>query len=169
VAPRAGVATASEADDAARRRAKKLFDRGEKLFALGRFAEALSAYQKAFEEFPAPEFLFNIGQCHRNLGNVDRAIFSFRKYLRLRPDADNREAVETLIAELEAEQRERERARPVTPPPPPPPGRTTPIYKAWWFWTGVAVVAGGVTAIAIATSDDGGLPASDFGNIPFGK
>ena len=63
---------------------------GEKLFALGRFDEALEQYEKAFEAKPLPGFLFNIAQCHRNLGNIDQAIFSYRKYLREAPDADNR-------------------------------------------------------------------------------
>src|SRR5689334_18091434 len=102
---------AASAEEAGMKRAQAHFKKGEKLFALGRFEDALAEYQKAFEEYPLPEFLFNIGQCHRNLGDYDEAIFSFRKYLRLKPDAENREATEELIAELEAE-KARNPARP---------------------------------------------------------
>jgi tetratricopeptide (TPR) repeat protein len=170
VAPHA-PAHAAAADDeaAAKKRARRHFERGEKLFALGRFDEALRAYEKAFEEYPAPEFLFNIGQCHRNLGNYDEAIFSFRKYLKLRPDAANREAVEEYIAELEEERRNARQKDPIVEPPPPPPKRRDkPVYKKWWFWTGVAVVAGGVTAVVI-TQSGSGLPDTDLGNIDFSK
>ena len=61
----------------------------EKLFALGKFDDALDEYQKAFDAKPMPDFLFNIGQCYRNLGDYQQAIFSFKKYLKLEPDAPN--------------------------------------------------------------------------------
>ncbi|MGE5187229.1 MAG: tetratricopeptide repeat protein, partial [Acidobacteriota bacterium] len=83
------------------RAAKRHYDRGEKLFALGRFDQALDEYQKAFDAKPLPGFLFNIGQCYRNLGDYDQAIFSFKKYLKLSPDASNRDKVEKLIGDLE--------------------------------------------------------------------
>ena len=65
---------------------------GEKLFALGKFDEALDEYQKAYDAKPLPDFLFNIGQCHRNLGDYEAAIFSFKKFLKLDPEAPNRDA-----------------------------------------------------------------------------
>lgn len=164
----AGVAAA----DPAERAAKRHFDRGQKLFNLGKFAEALDEYEQAYDAKPIPDFLFNIGQCHRNLNNYDAAIFSFRKYLKLAPDADNREQVEEYIADLEAEQ-ERDNARKLKltkeePPPPPPPGER-PVYKKWWFWTGVAVVGvgAGVGIYAATRGDDGGAPTTTLGNINF--
>lgn len=176
-------AIADDADDdaAAKRAARKHFKRGEKLFALGRFEEALAEYTAAFEAYPAPEFLFNIGQCHRNLGDLKKAIFSFKKYLRLKPDAENREAVEKLIAELQ-EELDRQRAAENTPrkhagprlgPIPRGDGRDDvpraggPIYTRWWFWTGVLVVGGAATAYALTRDPGGGLPDSDLGNIDF--
>src|SRR5207253_2261415 len=92
---------AAYADDPAMRAAKRHYDRGEKLFALGKFDEALDEYEKAFDAKPIPDFLFNIGQCYRNLGDFDQAIFSYKKYLSLEPDAPNKVAVEALIADLE--------------------------------------------------------------------
>src|SRR5689334_18866554 len=81
------------ADDPATRAARRHFERGEKQFALGKFDDALDEYQKAFDAKPLPAFLYNIGQCYRNLGDLDQAIFSFKKYLKLEPEADNKEAV----------------------------------------------------------------------------
>jgi tetratricopeptide (TPR) repeat protein len=170
-------AAAADEDEAAQKRARKHFKKGEKLFALGRFEEALAEYETAFEEYPAPEILFNIGQCHRNLGHYDEAIFSFRKYLRLLPEAENRDAVEELIAELEEDKRrddEAQRGNPRVDPIPLGGGRgkdvpaDRPVYKKWWFWTGVAVVVGGATAYAL-TRDGGSLPETDLGNIDFSK
>ena len=162
------------ADDPETRAAKRYFARGEKLFALGRFDEAIEQYQKAYDAKPLPDFLFNIGQCHRNLGDFEAAIFSFKKYLKLAPDAENRDQVEEYIAELEVEQErknarklrldERTRDRPERPPPGEP-----PVYKKWWFWTGLAVVgaAGGV-GIYAATRPEG-PPDTNLGNIVFTK
>jgi tetratricopeptide (TPR) repeat protein len=98
-------------DDTATRTAKRHFYAGEKLFAVGRFSDALAEYEAAFDAKPLPAILFNIGQCHRNLHEYDEAIFSYRKYLTLLPDAGNRAEVEDLIRELEdAQARERAEA-----------------------------------------------------------
>lgn len=152
------------------RTAKKHFYRGEKLFALGRFDKALRAYEAAFEAKPLPEFLFNIGQCHANLGNYEQAIFSLRKFLRLRPNAKNREQVEEYIAELQEKQAAAKRKVELVPKDgdtsvEPAPRR--PIYKRWWFWTGVATVAAAGTAAVILSSSGPSLPDTDLGNLDF--
>ena len=163
-------------DPPAVREAKLHFERGEKLYALAKFNEAIDEYQKAFDAKPIPAFLFNIGQCYRNLGDYDAAIFSYRKYLKLAPDAGNREQVEQLIADLEAKKDEQNTERlglgrrDVAPPPAPEHAPDHPVYTRWWFWTGLAVIgaAGGV-GIYEATHKSGGPPNTDLGNIVFGK
>jgi tetratricopeptide (TPR) repeat protein len=167
-----GPAAAAASDGEAEARVH--FQKGMAAFELGKFQESLAEYERAYELAPLPGFLFNIGQCHRNLGNHAKAIFSFRLYLRKKPEARNREAVETLISELEAKQRAEARrkkarvpvyvpeSRPVTPPPPPP--LPTPIYKRWWLWTVVVAAAGGA-AVGIyfaARPREPGIPDSDF-------
>jgi tetratricopeptide (TPR) repeat protein len=72
-------------------------------FKLGHFDDALAEYEKAYELFPAPALLFNLGQCHRNLRHWERAVFFFEGYLRERPDAPNRAVTEDLIREAQAE------------------------------------------------------------------
>jgi tetratricopeptide (TPR) repeat protein len=172
-------------EDAATKIAKQHFYQGEKLFALGRFDDALAEYEAAFDAKPLPAFLFNIGQCHRNLHDLDAAIFSYRKYLHDEPDAANRAEVEDLIRELEdeqaherarADQRQTERARvAVRTSARANPALTAraddghaPLYTRWWLWTGVAVVAGGTTAYLL-TRDRGGVPGTDLGNVVFPK
>lgn len=171
------------AEDAGTKSAKRHYAKGEKLFALGKFDKALDEYQQAFDAKPLPDFLYNIGQCYRNLGDLDQAIFSFKKYLQLAPDAADRDKVEKLISELE-EKRDRGKATEVLPPPQPPPQQAppeqpppppkpapvahTPVYKTWWFWTGVAAVSigGGFGIYEAAKSSP---PGTDLGNINFGK
>src|SRR5262245_57184769 len=138
------------ADDPATRAAHRHFERGEKLFALGKFDDALDEYQTAFDAKPLPGFLYNIGQCYRNLGDYDQAIFSFRKYLNLETDAPNKDAVERLIGELEEKKAQGDSQRFVRKPPKQP-GK--PIYTKWWFWTSIAAVVtvGGGVGIYAAT------------------
>jgi tetratricopeptide (TPR) repeat protein len=181
------AARADEDPEAARRH----FGKAEKLFALGRFDAALAEYEAAFDAKPLPAFLFNIGQCYRNLGNFEAAIFSFRKYLRLTPDAENRQSVLDLIADLERQQRAADQQRAqeeekkrravdeerkrreaedatITAPLAPPP-RGKPLYARWWFWTGIGVVAAGTGAgIYVFTRGDD-APPSDLGNVVFGR
>lgn len=171
------AARVATADDAALRAAKHHFERGEKLYALTKFSEALDEYQRAFDAKPLPDFLFNIGQCYRNLGDYDAAIFSYQKYLKLAPDAPNRDQVEQLISDLAAKQDQSDTQRlglrqPRTPAPEPPADHPAdrPVYARWWFWT-VAVVAvgaaGGVTIYEVTRP--GGAPSTNLGNIVFGK
>ena len=159
------------ADDPTMRSAKRHFERGEKLFALGKFDQALDEYQEAFDAKPIPDFLFNIGQCYRNLGDYQQAIFSYKKFLKLDPETPNREHVQELIADLQEkiDQGDSKRFRFDKGPEPVAEAGPTPIYKKWWFWTGVAVVgvAGGV-GIYAATRPDG-PPSTDLGRIVFGK
>jgi tetratricopeptide (TPR) repeat protein len=191
------LAAASQDDKEARR----LFQRAELSFNLGKFDDALADYQSAYQAKPLTGFLFNIAQCYRNLGNWERARFFYRRYLTLEPRSPNRRRVEDLVAEM-TDRLEKQQALmpptngptkglttgpmpaappestavpepaltpPVAPPlPEPGAGSSTatvsstlvasppaaperkPVYKRWWFWTGVgAVVAGGVVAAIV--------------------
>jgi len=172
---------AAHADDPSERAARRHYERGLKLFNLQKFDEALEQYQKAFDAKPIPDFLFNIGQCQRNLGDYEAAIFSFKRYLKLLPDADNREKVESLIDELEEKideantermrlgKRPKERDPDEDPDEQPEQLEGKPVYKKWWFWTGMAVVgvAGGVGIYAATRGN--GAPETDFGPFGFDK
>jgi hypothetical protein len=176
--------------------ARRLFQQAELSFNVGKFAEALTDYQAAYEAKPLPGFLFNIAQCYRNMGDYERARFFFRRYMTLEPRSPNRRRVEALIDEMSRKLDEKAAAAPVAPPsptaeadarppteapvssPPPveaqpvpvapaPPALETPapsivvvaepppahpVWKRWWFWTGVgAVVAGGAVAAFFLT------------------
>jgi hypothetical protein len=149
-------------------------------FAAGRYQEALDGFVKLYAEKLHPNYLRNIGRCYQNLGDPDKAISSFREYLRKAKGlrADERAEVDGYIKEMEELKKQREAAAATPPPPPvarpvepiatpvvtsppprePPPSLTltepprgsippaeeaTPVYKTWWFWTIMGVVAVG--------------------------
>lgn len=80
-------------------RAAELTSQAQSHYDAGRYEEASEAYRKAYAVVPAPELLFNLGQCQRLLGRSERALKYFEAYLRLRPDAPHRPLVEQLIEE----------------------------------------------------------------------
>lgn len=45
-------------------------------------------------------------------------------------------------------------------------GSSSPLYKRWWFWVGVGVLAAGASTAAVMASGDDGPPDSDLGNYP---
>jgi tetratricopeptide (TPR) repeat protein len=96
-------ATAAGAAPNPREQAKVEFDKGQVQYRVGHFQEALEAYTRAYELFPAPALLFNIGQCHKNLQNHERAIFFFEGYLHDEANPARRALAQELLAESRAE------------------------------------------------------------------
>lgn len=185
-APVAHAQSKDSADDDKKgpaKQAKKHFRQGQRMFAMGRFREALASYEKAHSLSQYPDILFNMAQCYRNLGDFESAIFHFRLYLKQKPDAENRDAVLELMEKLEEEMemadRERDKEKrekprrktrkPVknTPERPPEQDRGSPFYGKWWFWFGVAAVAGGTGVFFVFNNRESGTPDSALGNIDF--
>lgn len=96
-------ATPSKAQQAA-----DLAHRSMAEYNVGRFDAALEDATNAYLLDPRPGFLYNIGQCQRALHHWERAEFFYRGYLRDKPDAPNRKAVEELVAEMQGKQKEEE-------------------------------------------------------------
>jgi len=139
-------------------------------FAAGSYKEALDIYTKLYAAKLHPTFLRNIARCYQNLGEPERAISSFREYLRKAKDmpTEERAEVEGYIKEMEElQQKNAAAAAPPTPAPqplpvaapppaepqpivvvkepaPPPAPAPAPFYKRAWFWgvVGGVVVAG---------------------------
>ena len=173
---------------------KAKFDAAETAFDLGDFEKARNLYAEAYELKPLPGFLFNIGQCHKKLGEWNKAAFYYRRYLaRLPADADSSQ-LEALIADMDAKAlapapasppppREPERQRPasvklvpavavtgssgVTAPPLVVREDGPPLYGQWWVWAG----AGALTIATVATIVAVGVVNSERGGPPpkYGK
>jgi len=98
----AGPTPAEKPSAGAIAQAKERSRRGQSLYDLGRYKEAVDEYEAAYLAAPDAVLLYNLGQCHRKLGNGKEAAMSYRGYLRNHPQAPNRKQVERFIAELEA-------------------------------------------------------------------
>jgi tetratricopeptide (TPR) repeat protein len=147
--------------------AREAFKEGVRYYDLADFPNALEAFKRAYFNYEEPTFLFNIAQCHRQLGNKPEALRFYRTYLRKSPDAPNAAEVKTIIEGLERGIEEDKRVQALPPPQPlaappqsaapgpnapaeavtPPravaPATATPVYKKWWLWTVVGVVVVG--------------------------
>jgi tetratricopeptide (TPR) repeat protein len=168
-------------DQKQEKEARAHFDRAEKAFNLGRFEEALGGYQAAYEVLPLPAFLFNIAQCHRNMGNREQAIFFYQRYLSLDPEAANRPVVEELIADQQRqlESAAQEPAKPVDLDARPEPAGTTVAHldetqppekvgrwktARWWLLGALgAALVGGVALLVVRK--DGSLPMGSLGTF----
>src|SRR5205809_1023084 len=80
LAPVAAGAASNEAQ------ARALSKVGQKAYDLGQFDVALKSFSEAFRMKDLPGFLFNIAQCHRQLGDFDQAVFFYRRYLDRAPN-----------------------------------------------------------------------------------
>lgn len=92
-------------------RARALFSDGQKAYDVGEFDRALTLYSDAYKLKPLPGFLFNIAQCHRQLGNFERAVFFFGRFIdNSAPAASNVELARELMADMERRQAEKAEA-----------------------------------------------------------
>jgi tetratricopeptide (TPR) repeat protein len=158
-----GSAVADVASDA-----REHFQKGRTLYDVGRFDDAAREFEAAYQAKPDPALLFNLAQAYRFAGKNGPALIAYRSYLRNLPEARNRAQVETSIAELQRivdEQQHAQKSPPVetltpgqqqpatspaltvTREAPPPPPEKKPLYKRWWLWTAVGVVA--ATGLAV--------------------
>ena len=82
--------------------AKAKFDAAEAAYDVGDFDRARRLYVEAYELKPLPGFLFNIGQCHKKLGEWNKAAFYYRRYLARLPEGTDDSKLQALIAEMDA-------------------------------------------------------------------
>jgi hypothetical protein len=97
--------------------AKAIVDDAVAQYDLRHFQEASALFEKAYQVDPAPVLLFNIGQCHRRLGNNELALFFYRRYLDQAPaDAPERQEVVKRVADLDRSIREQADLKDKPPP-----------------------------------------------------
>ncbi|NMO23285.1 tetratricopeptide repeat protein [Pyxidicoccus fallax] len=168
--PRPSATAAQEDPKAA---ARELFDSSQREYDLGNFEEALNGYSEAYRLVPEPALLFNIGQCHRQLGQYERAAFFYRRYLALEPDSPDAPVVRELIATVEAKQAEQERAEAakrleasLAPRPAQTESKSSGpgLLRNRWFWVGVGIVAAGAatTTVLLTRSSE---PRANLGTV----
>jgi tetratricopeptide (TPR) repeat protein len=82
--------------------ARDAYAKGMAHYHLEEYDAAVEEWERGFRAKPAPEFLYNIAQAYRLSKRPDKALSFYQKYLRLAPDARNRDEVEKHIASLKA-------------------------------------------------------------------
>lgn len=155
--------------------AREHYRRALNAYDLGKYPQAIAAFEAAYEAKPDPALLYNIAQAHRLNGDLRKAVTFYRTYLRKVPKAPNRAEVEQRIDALERQERERElspEARPsdVSGPRlnarPSDADRAAPLsldanvadapepkslHERWWFWAAVGAAVVGATVAVLAT------------------
>jgi tetratricopeptide (TPR) repeat protein len=111
VACLAGAAHADPKDEA-----EDLYRQGSKHYDLREYTAAIDAFKRAYELYPEPTFLFDIAQAYRLLDDCDNAAGFYRNYVRVKPDADDRDKAEQLAKEMESCAADRKQR--AQPPPP---------------------------------------------------
>lgn len=80
----------------ARKRAKRYEKKAKKAYAKGRWDDAIVAFELAHQAQPKPSYLFNIGRCHEQKGDLFRAMGYVQAYVDTVEDEGEREdAAET--------------------------------------------------------------------------
>lgn len=105
--PVALAQVSGEADALKLRRAREAYAAGQALYNQGSFADAVAKFEEANTLAPRAGNLFNIGRCYEQLKETPHALKAYREYLRLSPDAKEKPEVDSAIAQLEAQLRQR--------------------------------------------------------------
>lgn len=172
---------------------ERLYEAGTQHYNLGEYEEAIASYKDAYRLIPNPYLLYNIAQSYRLADDSKQALAFYKRFLYAKPDAPERPDVDARIKELElivAQQAATQAAAPSGPVAPTETPRLTlppqpvaepspitvapivaatepsrPVYKKWWFWAGIGVVAAGASTVALMSGGDS-PPSSDLGNFP---
>jgi hypothetical protein len=120
-----GTARAADLTPQQKAEMRTIYDRATRAYDVGKYAEAIEDYQKAYEIGGDPPMLYNIAQAYRLNNQPGEAIRFYKRYLQRAPSARNREDVERKIAEQEKIIEDQKKLQP-PPPPVTPPVTTTP-------------------------------------------
>jgi hypothetical protein len=89
-------------------RARQLMERGQGLYAEGKYEEAAGVFEGAYDAMPLAAFLYNAGMAHAKRGEPGRAADLFARYLSEEPDAPDAKEVREQIDRLRTEQAARD-------------------------------------------------------------
>jgi tetratricopeptide (TPR) repeat protein len=138
--------------------------RGLELYRAGDYAEAVREFEAGHAALPHPNFLLNLAQAWRKLGDLERARAYYAQFISVTPAGDGaRLQAEAAIDKIDAELRARPLAPVATPPAvaAPPVGVVTPPAATPTVvvtrsrsprlgWVGLGLGAVGVASVAAA-------------------
>jgi tetratricopeptide (TPR) repeat protein len=130
--------------------ALELFEQSADLYRQGKFDEAAKLLERAYSLHDEAVLLYNLGRAYEGLGQNQKAIDAYTKYLEKAPAAKDRGALERRMETLKEQiAKEQAAAKPVEPTPAPTPVAPTPEEPKPskgpgvlpWVVTGVGVAA----------------------------
>jgi len=109
-------------------RARTHFQAGRALYDLGNYTDAIREFSAGYQLVPKPQFLINLGQSYRKLGDLERARDMYKRFLSdAPPDDPDRGQAKVVLADVERQialQPPKPISETKSPPPPPAPGST---------------------------------------------
>ncbi len=94
---------------------------GNRYYRLREFEKAVEEYKAGAIREDAPVFYYNLGQCYRQLGRYEDAIWHYERFLdRGKPTGEVEAAVKKFIAQMKAEREKAAMKQPPVEPVPPP-------------------------------------------------
>lgn len=128
----------------ARLRSKQSVERAKNHLRAEEYAQAMAAWQAAYEQDPRELYIFEIADAARKAGLTNESVASYQRFLRETQPTDYVEQRRQAEAQLPVLRKQLEAKK----------AAEKPIYKRWWFWTAlgagvaVAVTAGVVGVVA---------------------
>lgn len=81
--------------------ARDAFVKGQALYTAAKYKDALAKFEESLAAKPHPATVFNIARCQDQLGDLVRAMTSYKEYLRQSPQATDADEVATAIDSIE--------------------------------------------------------------------
>src|SRR5438067_3982141 len=143
--------------------ARAHFMAGSAYYEQANYADAVKEFSEAYRLSQRPDLLYNLALAYERLEKWDEAIGALQQYLALKPDAQDRNLIQTRIENLRKQRLSAHAAPPPSPlPPPPPPPPPKPRHVA-------SLVVGGIGVAALIAAIGTGATAlrdkSDLDNV----
>ncbi len=144
-----------------RRKARHLFRKAVRRYQVGRYEEAIALFERSWSLVPKPVILFNIASSYERLGQPEKAVDYYKRYLAVCPE-DDRNNVQTKIDNI------RNRPSPLKVVTLPEGARVRVNGR---LWKGLTPLSGQVPPgpVVLDVSKDGYAPAHKETKAVFGK
>lgn len=91
----------SELSSDEKKRVQQHVEAGKRAYDSGNFEKSLHEFRRAYDLLHHPDFMYRIALAHDRLGHLEEAVSSYRKFLEMAPETDDRAQIERTIEELE--------------------------------------------------------------------
>jgi tetratricopeptide (TPR) repeat protein len=160
VAPGASAQDADLTEVRAHDRALQLFSDGKTAYKGGDLRTAIKDLEAAYELEPVAVLLYNLARAYEGIGELEKAVSAYERFLVAQPNAEDRGAIQTRVATLKRQIEDQAQRHAAYPPPEPRPEATaiahsTSIVPIVILTTGGAglLLGGAFGGLALAQND----------------